>query len=102
MFENLSIPMDRIYIFLRDNAFKMKSDICMLESSSAPCFIHTIKLIIKGSLFLENKISVLIVKARQTIDHFNHSSTTFERLKNSRSLQVDQCQCKKTTNLCKM
>ena len=53
----------------------------MLESSSAPCFIHTLQLIIKDSLFSENKISVLIAKARQTVEHFNHSSRACEKLK---------------------
>ena len=42
MFENWGIPMDRILIFLRDNAFNMKASICISESSSAPCFIHTL------------------------------------------------------------
>ena len=51
MFENWGIPMDLIHVFLRDNAFKMKAGICMLESSSAPCFIYTLELITKDSLF---------------------------------------------------
>ena len=54
----------------------------MLESSSAPCFIHTLQLIITDSLFSENNISVLIAKARKTVEHFNHSSTACEILKN--------------------
>ena len=54
----------------------------MLESFSAPCFVHTLQLIIKDSLFSENNISVLIAKARQTVGHFNHSSTACEKLKN--------------------
>ena len=74
--------MDRIHILLRDNAFNMKAGICMLESSTAPCFIHTFQLINKDSLFLENIISVLIAKARQTVGHFNHFSTACEKLKN--------------------
>ena len=74
--------MDRIHVFLRDNAFNMKAGIYMLESSSAPCFIHTLQLIIKDSLFSENNISVLITKARQTVGNFNHFSTACEKLKN--------------------
>ena len=70
--------MDRVHVFLCDNEFKMKAGVCMLESSSAPCFIHTLQLIIKDSLFSENKISVLIAKARQTVEHFNHSSRDCE------------------------
>ena len=42
MFENWDIPIDRILIFLRDNAFNMEASICMLESFSAPRFIHTL------------------------------------------------------------
>ena len=52
----------------RRHAFNMKAGICMLESSSAPCFVHTLQLIIKDSLFSENNISVLIAKVRQTVD----------------------------------
>ena len=58
-----------------------------LESSSAPCFFHTLQMIIKNSLFSKNEISVLIAKARQTFGHFNHSSTACEKLKKYRSLK---------------
>ena len=81
MLENWGIPMDRFHVFLRDNAFNMKVSICMLESSSAPCFIHTLQLIIKDSLFSKINTSVLIAKACQTVGHFNHSSTACEKLK---------------------
>ena len=84
MLENWGINMNRIHVFLRDNAFNMKAGMLMLESSSAPCFIHTLQLIIKDSLFTESNISVLIAKARQTVGHFNHSSTACEKLKKSR------------------
>ena len=79
--KNWSYPIDRIHVFLLDNAFNMEAGICMLESSLAPCFIHTLHLINKDSLFSENKISVLIAKARQTVGHFNHSSRACEKLK---------------------
>ena len=46
--ENWGIPMDRIHVLLRDNAFNMKAGICMLESSTAFCFIHTLHLMFKG------------------------------------------------------
>ena len=62
-------------------AHNMKARMLLLESSSAPCFIHMLQLIIKGSLFSESEISVLIAKACQTIGHFNHSSTVCEKLK---------------------
>ena len=78
MLKNWGIFMDRVHVFLRDNAFNMKAGICILESSSAPCFIHTLQLIIKDSLFSENKFSVLIAKACQTVKHFNHSSRDCE------------------------
>ena len=86
MLENWGIPMDRIHVLLRDNAFNMKAGICMLESSTAFCFIHILQLMFKDSLFLENNISVLIAKAHQTISHFGHFLTTHEKLKLSRSL----------------
>ena len=53
----------------------------MLESSSAPCFVQTLQLIIKDSLFSENNRSVLIAKTRQTVGQFIHSSTACEKLK---------------------
>ena len=61
--------MDRIDVLLRDNAFNIKAGICKLESSTAFCFIHTLQSTFKDSLFLENNISVLIAKARQTVGH---------------------------------
>ena len=74
MLENRGIPIDRIHVFLRENAFNMKAGVCILESSLAPCFIRTLQLIIKGSLFLENNMSALIAKARQTYGQLNYSS----------------------------
>ena len=75
--------MNRVHVFLRDNAFDMKAGIVLLDSSSATCFIHTIQLMIKDSLFSENKISVITI-----VSNFNHSSTVCERLNKSRSLKV--------------
>ena len=80
MLENWGIPIDRTHVFLRDNAFNMKAGICMLESSSAPCFIYTFQLIIKNLLFSESNISVLIANARQTVRHLNHSFTPCKKL----------------------
>ena len=72
--------MNLIQVILRDdNAFKMKAGMLFLESSSAPWFIYKLQLIIKDLLLSENNISVLIAKARQTVDHFNHSSTACEK-----------------------
>ena len=81
MLESWGISTDRVHVFLCDNTFNMKAGICMLESSSEPCFIHTYQLILEDSLFWENNINVLIAKARQTVGHFNHSSTACEKLK---------------------
>jgi len=77
--------MNRIHVFLRDNAFKMNAGMLLLESFSAPCFIHTLQLIIKDSLFSENYISVLIAKARQTVGLFNYSSTASEKAKKKKN-----------------
>ena len=66
MLENWGIPIDRIDVFLRESAFNMKAGMCMLQSSLAPCLIRTLQLMIKGSLFLVNNISVLIAKAHQS------------------------------------
>ena len=59
--------MNRIYVFLRDNAFDMRACMLFLESFSASCFTHTLQLVSKDSLFLESNIGVLIAKALQTI-----------------------------------
>ena len=73
MLENWDITINSAHVFLHDNAFNMKAGMLLLESFSVPCFIHTLQLIIKDSLFTENNISVLIAKARQTVGHVNHS-----------------------------
>ena len=74
----------------------------MLESSSTPCFIHTLKLIIKDLLFSENNISVLTVKTCQTVGHFNHSSTAYEKLNQGYFRLLHQIKCKKPCYLFKM
>ena len=43
--------------------------------SSVSCFIHTLQLIIKDSLFSKNNVSVFIAKARPAVIHFHHPST---------------------------
>ena len=73
-----------IYVFMRDNAFSMKTGMLLLDFSAAPCFIQTLQLIIKDTLFSENNINMLIDKARQTVCHFNHSST-LQRTINSKN-----------------
>ena len=82
MLKNLIIPIDRIHILLCNNVFNMKTGICMLETSTATCFIHTFQLINKDSLFSESIINVLVAMACQTVGHFNHFSTACNKLKN--------------------
>ena len=50
MLENWGISMYRVHVFIRDNAFNIKAGMLFLESSSAPCFIHMLQLIIKDLL----------------------------------------------------
>ena len=63
MRKNWGINLNRIHVFLRDKAFNIKANVLMLESSSVPCLIQTLQLIIKGSLFSKSNVSVLIAKA---------------------------------------
>ena len=37
----------------------------MLKTSSVPCFIHTLQLVIKDSLFKDNRIKLLLAKIRK-------------------------------------
>ena len=64
---------------MRDNAFNMKASVLFLESFLASCFIYALQMITKSSLFSGNNIKVLIAKARQTVGHCNHSSTSCEK-----------------------
>ena len=64
----------------------MTAGTCMLKSSLAPCFIHTLQIKVKDSLFSENNISVLIANVLQTVRLFNHSTTACEKLKKYLSL----------------
>ena len=66
---------------MRDNAFNMKASVLFLESFLVSCFIYALQMITKSSLISGNNIKVLIAKARQTVGHCNHLSTTCEKLK---------------------
>ena len=67
MLENWNIYMDCVHVFVRDNAYNIKLGESLLQSTSVPCFIHTIQFIIKYSLFEANNIKVLLAKALKTV-----------------------------------
>ena len=84
MLSNLMITLNRVHVFLQDNARKIKLVISLLKSSSVPCFIHTLQLVIKDSLFVDDRRKLLLAKAQITVCHFSHSSKVSEMLKKSR------------------
>ena len=53
------------FFFLRDNARNIKKEISLLKTSSVPCFIHMLQLVIKDSLFGDNRIKLLLVKIQK-------------------------------------
>ena len=67
--------------FLRDNATNIKRAISLLNTSSVPCFIHTLQLVIKDSLFEDDRMKLLLAKVRKLVCHFSHSSKASELLK---------------------
>ena len=63
---NWKITLDRVPVFfLRDNVRNTKKAISLLKTSSVPCFIHTLQLVIKDSLFKDNRIKLLLAKIRK-------------------------------------
>ena len=71
---NWDTTLDRVNVFLRDNARNIKKVISLLKTSSVPCFIHKLQLVINDSLFEDNHIKLLLVKMRKFVCHFSYSS----------------------------
>ena len=67
--------------FFRDNKRNIKKAISLLKTSSVPCFIHTLQLLIKDSLFEDNRIKLLLAKIRKLVCHFSHFSKASEIIK---------------------
>ena len=53
----------------------------LLKISSVPCFTHTLQLLIKNSLFKDNRLKFLLAKIRKIVCHFSHSSKASKILK---------------------
>lgn len=86
MLSNWSINLDRVHLVVRDNAYNMRLGMSLLNTNSLPCFIHTLQLVIKDSLFEDVDIKLMLAKARKICGHFSHSSTACEKFK---SIQME-------------
>ena len=85
MLSNLNITFDRVQVFfLRDYAKIFKKAISLLKTSSVPCFINTLQLLIKDSLFKDDLIKLILAKIWKLVCHFSHSSKANEIMKRSR------------------
>ena len=78
MYIYIQINFLRIYLSIKE---EWQPQTQYFSGGPLPCLIHTFQLIIKDSLLSESNKSVSIAKARQTVRHFNNSSTACEELK---------------------
>ena len=53
---------------------------------SVPCFIYTLQLFIKDSLFEDNRIKLILAKIQKFVCNFSHTSKASEMLE---KIQVD-------------
>ena len=81
MLQNWRINHNQVHLIVRDNAYNMRLGMVLSNIASIPCFIHTLQLIIKDSLFADKDVEVLLSKARKIVGHFSHSSSACEKLK---------------------
>ena len=84
MFSNWNTTLDQVHGFSRDKARNIKKAISLLKYPSGPCFIHTLQLIIKDSLFEDERIKLLLAKVRKLVCQFSLSSKASELLKKLR------------------
>ena len=63
---NKKSTLDRVSVFfLRDNVRNFEKAISLLKTSSVSFFIHTLQLVIKDSLFKDDRIKLLLAKIRK-------------------------------------
>ena len=75
------LPWIVLTFFFRDNEKILIVIIALLKAQSVPYFIHTLQLLIKNSLFKDNRLKFLLAKIRKTVCHFSHSSKASKILK---------------------
>ena len=54
-----------VLLFFARQCKKIKKAISFLKTSTVPCFIYTLQLVIKGSLFMENRIKLVLTKIQK-------------------------------------
>ena len=67
----------------------------MLKTSSVSYVIHIFQIVIKDSLFEDDRIKLLLAKVQKLTCYFNHSSKASELLKNTRYIFTMHKQSKK-------
>ena len=68
MLQKWRINHNQVHLIVRDNAYNMRLGMVLSNIALTPCFIHTLQLIIKDSLFADEDIEVLLSKARKIVD----------------------------------
>lgn len=85
--DEYSIPRSKIHVFVRDNGANIVKGINNAGYDSISCYLHTLQLIIKDSIFEQRIIKDLISNCKQIVGHFKHSALAYSKL---RKLQ-DEC-----------
>ena len=68
---------EKIVCILRDNASNMVSGLNIANITSLPCFAHTLQLIIKDGVLLQQSVVQLLSCARSLVGHYHRSNVAF-------------------------
>ena len=75
-----NIAKHKVHIIVSDNAANITKGIHIAGCQSLPCFLHTLKLVIKNFLHEQRIISDSIAQCRRIVTHFSHSSLACAKL----------------------
>ena len=68
---------EKIVCILRDNASNMVSGLNIANITSLPCLAHTLQLIIKDGVLLQQSVVQLLSCARSLVGHYHRSNVAF-------------------------
>ena len=68
---------EKIVCILRDNAANMVSGLNIANITSLPCLAHTLQLIIKDGVLLQQSVVQLLSCARSLVGHYHRSNVAF-------------------------
>uniref|UniRef100_A0A3Q1EVB9 HAT C-terminal dimerisation domain-containing protein n=1 Tax=Acanthochromis polyacanthus TaxID=80966 RepID=A0A3Q1EVB9_9TELE len=85
MLEQWHIPLERVFLVLRDSGANMVKGLKLAEVPDLSCSAHTLQLVINEGLASQRAIVDIIAKLKHCATHFNHSILAKQRLQKIQS-----------------